>query len=293
MWPGQAAEHFALRRLDPGPVAGAFAENYWSVRWQLTGRPSYRQEVIPHPCVNMTIESGYPGEVRHGYAMPAALVHGVVTRRFCIDLTQTGRVLGVRFRPGGFAALTGGNASELRDQIRPLGHVFGNAADVLAAGVLAEEDDERRVQLIEEFLAERAPSISPAYQLVLSVVADMLQDKSLVRVAQVTRRHGVSPRTLQRLFNRYVGASPKWVLTRNRLHDAAERLEREPGVPVAAVAAAAGYFDQAHFNHEFKALLRITPAQYAAQCAPRCGAGVVRGSDRHGRGGAARTPPVA
>jgi AraC-like DNA-binding protein len=72
---------------------------------------------------------------------------------------------------------------------------------------------------------------------------------------------------LQRLFSHYVGASPKWVLTRYRLHDAAERLERDPGVSVATVATAAGYFDQAHFNHAFKALLGITPAQYAAQCA--------------------------
>jgi hypothetical protein len=62
------------------------------------------------------------------------------------------------------------------------------------------------------------------------------------------------------------GASPKWVLARYQLHDAAARLEREPGVPIAAVVADAGYFDQAHFDHEFKALLGLTPAQYAAQC---------------------------
>ncbi|MGN6796188.1 MAG: AraC family transcriptional regulator [Streptosporangiaceae bacterium] len=36
---------------------------------------------------------------------------------------------------------------------------------------------------------------------------------------------------------------------------------------VATVAAAAGYFDRAHFSHELNALLGITPAQYGAQCA--------------------------
>ena len=266
MRPGQAAQHFALRRFAPGPAVARYVENYWSVRWDLTGQPAYRQELIPHPCVNLSVESGSPGEVRWGFAMPAALLHGLVTRRFTIDLTGIGRVLGVRFRPGGFAALSGHNASALRDQVQPLWQVFGPRADVLASHVLAEEDDEGRVKLTEAFLSERLPGRTPGYELVLAVVTAMLEDRSLIRVGQVTRSHGVSARTLQRLFRRYVGASPKWVLARYRLHDAATRLEREPDVSIAAVAADAGYFDHAHFCHEFKALLGLTPAQYATQC---------------------------
>src|SRR5262249_36595132 len=144
MRPRQGARHFALRRFDPGPPVDRYVENYWAVRWDLTGRPAYRQEIIPHPCVNVTVEAGSPGEVRHGFAMPAVLLHGLPTRRFAVDLTGTGQVLGVRFRPGGFAALTGHGAGALRDRVMPLGQVFGAAADMLANDVLAEEDDERR-----------------------------------------------------------------------------------------------------------------------------------------------------
>lgn len=145
--------------------------------------------------------------------------------------------------------------------------MFGPSADAFAGEVLAEEDDDCRVTLADAFLAGRLPAAAPGYDLVLAVVASMLEDRSLVRVDQVTRLHGVSARTLQRLFRHYVGMSPKWVLTRYRLHDAASRLEREEGVPIGAVAADAGYFDQAHFCHEFKALLGLTPAEYADQCA--------------------------
>src|SRR5262249_40654860 len=52
MRPAQAAGEFALRRFVPGPAVARYVENYWSVRWDLTGRPAYRQELIPHPCVN-------------------------------------------------------------------------------------------------------------------------------------------------------------------------------------------------------------------------------------------------
>ena len=110
----------------------------------------------------------------------------------------------------------------------------------------------------------------PRWTCLAALVAMMLADRSLTRVDRVTRLSGVPARTLQRLFRHYVGAPPKWVLARYRLHDAAERLGNEPGVPVAAVAADAGYFDQAHFCRDFKALLGVTPAQYAAQCRPEC-----------------------
>jgi AraC-like DNA-binding protein len=216
----------------------------------------------------VTVESGSPGEVRHGFAMPAALLHGLPTWCFAVDLTGTGRVLGVRFRPGGFAALTGYSAGALRDRVVPLRQVFGAAADTLASDVLAEEDDERRAGLMDAFLCERLPDVAPGYDLVLALVTEMLEDRSLIRVGQVTRRYGLSERTLQRLFRRYVGASPKWVLARYRLHDAAARLEREPGVPIAAVAAAVGYFDQAHFCRDSRRSLpsrrRNTPPSAAA-----------------------------
>ena len=53
----------------------------------------------------------------------------------------------------------------------------------------------------------------------------MLDDRSLVAVAEVEERHGVSVRTLQRHFTHYVGVGPKWVLARYRMHDAVAELD--------------------------------------------------------------------
>jgi hypothetical protein len=61
--------------------------------------------VLSHPSVNVSVESGT--QPRFGFPMPAVLVHGVVTRRFTVDLAGAGRVSAVKFRPGGFAAFTG------------------------------------------------------------------------------------------------------------------------------------------------------------------------------------------
>ena len=76
-----------------------------------------------------------------------------------------------------------------------------------------------------------------------------------------------SPRSLQRLFREYVGVTPKWVLQRVRLHEAAERMADGDSDCAAALALDLGYFDQAHFIKDFKAIVGRSPSEYAAMCA--------------------------
>jgi AraC-like DNA-binding protein len=85
-------------------------------------------------------------------------------------------------------------------------------------------------------------------------------------VDDITERFGLTARTLQRLFQRYVGVSPKWVLRRYRLHEAAAALAREQHRPWADVAADLGYFDQSHFIRDFTAAIGLTPGAYAQAC---------------------------
>jgi AraC-like DNA-binding protein len=77
---------------------------------------------------------------------------------------------------------------------------------------------------------------------------------------------GRSPRALQRLFREYVGVTPKWVLRRLRLQEAAERMADGTG-DWAALALDLGYFDQAHFINDFRRVVGRSPAEYAAQAA--------------------------
>ena len=55
--------------------------------------------------------------------------------------------------------------------------------------------------------------------------------------------HHVPPRTLQRLFRRYVGVGPKWVLKRLRIHRAAERLTATSPPRWTELALELGYYD--------------------------------------------------
>lgn len=260
--PDELPDHATLARPPASPELDRWVEWYWSVRWDLPGGTTYLSEVIPHPALHLTVESG--GDARHGFRMPAALLHGVVTSRFRFRLSGAGSVFGVKFRPGGFGAFTGLDVGTSLGKVLDLREFFGDAADALRDCVL-EADQAGRPALVDAFLLARRPGPDARYDQLLAVVADMLGDRTLTRVEDVTERHGIPLRTLQRLFRRYVGVGPKWTLQRYRLHDAVTLIDTGAVDDLAELAASLGWYDQAHFTREFTSLVGMPPAKYAAR----------------------------
>lgn len=258
--PDELARHVRLDRLPAGPRVGRWVENHWSLRWDLPDGRGYASRVLTHPTCSLTIELGCrrsglpPGET--------LVVTGVATRRFDVDLSGWGRVVGVRFRPGGLTALTGFPAAAWTDRVVPAvdvlpHHLRATLADPDLAAVPAEW-----AAAAEVALCALATADDPRFDQFLEVVVDMLADRSLVTVAQVAARHGTTPRTLQRMFQHYVGVGPKWVLARYRMHDIVSDLDDGYAGTITDLAYRYGWYDQAHLIREFTALVGVTPGRY-------------------------------
>src|SRR5688572_501818 len=147
--PAIALRHFTIQRPPADPRLDTWLERYWTVRWDLPSGTAYESAVLTHPSVHLTVESGRGP--RHGFAMPEALVHGVVTRRFSALLEGEGRVFGVKFRPGGFGAFTGLDASRLTDRVVSAADVLGAASAGFREEILRAETDEDRVEVADAF----------------------------------------------------------------------------------------------------------------------------------------------
>ena len=113
------------------------------------------------------------------------------------------------------------------------------------------------------------PSVNVSFEAAREEMAAQL-DRAVIgeqehRGDRHSRRAGFQriDRMLQRLFATYVGVSPKWVIQRYRLHEAAEQLASGASISHSALALDLGYTDQAHFVHDFKAVVGTSPAAYA------------------------------
>jgi AraC-like DNA-binding protein len=260
--PDEVEQAAGLRRdLSVSRALAPFVERYWSVSWDRTGQPPFRSEVLSHPAVNLSVEEG--SQPRFGTALPAVLVHGPVTRRAVVDLVGTGRVTAAKFRPGGWVAFAGRQGG--RNSIAPLDPAIGLDPVRLLADLLAEADDDARVAVLDAALAPLAPEPAQAYLDLCALVHAMSEDRSVVRVEQAAALGAMSTRSLQRLFRTYVGISPKAVLARYRLQDAAAAIDAGDVTDLATLAAELGWFDQAHFSRDFRSVVGVTPSAYLAR----------------------------
>ncbi len=232
--PGAIGQKFDFARRWPVADLRGFVERYWLITWDLD--EPYEQATIPYPCVNLVMERGN------------SRVWGVVSGKFTRRLEGRGGVFGVKFRPGAFYPFLRTPISRLTDKSLPFREAFGVEPDTLEEAVFGAQTEETQIALMEDFLRERLPEPDANVELINQIVDCVVADRTIVRMEQIAAIFERTPRSLQRLFSQYAGVSPKWVIKRYRLHEAAERLADGADVDWAQMAQELGYFSAAGLN---------------------------------------------
>lgn len=207
-------------------------------------------ELLSDPCVHVVVERG------------ASRVVGVWTRRWTRELAGLGHVRAVKLLPGGIRGLVGAPAHTLTDRITPLAEVLPIDVARLEAEVMGPDDDHEAFgPLLAVLRALRRPR-DPQIELVAKLARAASSDPTLTSVEALASRGGIGVRSLQRLFRDYVGCSPKQLIRRARLQEAALAIERGEAPSLARLAADLGYTDQAHLTRDFKAAVGKTPRAF-------------------------------
>jgi AraC-like DNA-binding protein len=247
-----APTHYRHARYHPSADLDPYVEHYWSVAWDLRGMAHERAETLPHPSVHLIFETNVGGRVA-----------GVARGKFSRSLEGKGSVFAAKFTPGGFHAFARVPISRLTGTTVRIPDVFGPDGDTLEQAVMNARTDASRIRIVEKFLRTRGPKSDVTAARITSIVYAIAKDRQILKVDDLVNRYRTNARTLQRLFAKYVGVSPKWVIQRYRLHEAAEQLASGTAVDQSALALELGYSDQAHFVRDFRALVGTSPAAYA------------------------------
>jgi len=244
-------EHFELVRFAPSPELSEWVEHHWLVLHDLGDRPPYRQRNLSHPNQHVVIEPG-----------GATGIFGAATGVFEHTIEGTGRVFATKFWPGAFRPFFGRAVSGLTDTHVPLEAAFARTSDELAAEFAALNDPMGMAERMEAMFLAQLPQPDEKAGLARRIVEFAAGHLEVVSVARLAETFEMSVRALQRLFDDYVGVSPKWVIDRYRMLEAVAELNAGAKSGLTELAHRLGYFDQAAFNHAFEKLTGEAPGRF-------------------------------
>jgi AraC-like DNA-binding protein len=249
--PRATAAVFDVARHPCSPELAPFVAYLWSVEWDLPDGERHVQRVLPNPSVHLSFE---PDVARVTGPMRGS-THGY-------ELAGRGRVVGVRFRPGGARPWLSGPVSALTDREMPAAALAALDADAVRARVRDAPDTADAVALVDAVLAPLRPEPDPAVARADELVRLVDAEPGIRRTEDLAARLATTPRSLQRFCAEWIGVGPKDLVRWARLHEAAGRAAAGP-VDWAALAVELGYADQAHLVRDFTRVVGEPPARYA------------------------------
>ena len=258
-----------FRQYVPAEPLAAYVEHFWFYQDLF---PSHRREhVLPDGTfeliINLRDETRHTFDVASGRetSFRESWFSGAQSRYIVIDALPGSSMIGVHFKPGGAAAVLGLPADELRDRVVELDAIWGAAAEELRDQLLSARGPAAKFAVLDRALCARLTTVrcgSMQQRRVFWARDRFMAGADTLRVGDIAAELGVSHKHFIEEFRRYVGLTPKVFCRIRRFQDVLSRVTRDTSVNWAGVACACGYFDQAHFVHDFRAFSGLTPTRY-------------------------------
>jgi AraC-like DNA-binding protein len=256
-----------LQRVPLSPLDGFIATLWYC---ENEPRPFALERVLPNGAAQLIVNlkedqtRSYHPETGATERASGSILSGISTRFEIIDTAEQECVAGVVFRPGGTAPFFEMPAHLLRDSGVPLECAWDRArVSRLREQLLAAPSAAQKLDALERAMLEawKAPVLDAA---VGFAVHQFDSRPDTAQLAAVAERMGLSSKRLVERFKAVVGVAPKRYCRLRRFQRALQCAESGRCVDWTRIAADCGYFDQAHFIHDFRGFAGITPTGYDA-----------------------------
>ncbi len=237
--------HEGYREIAPCAALSPFVRCFWSEKYAAAREIL----VIPDTCMDIIFEISEIGGDGFFCALDDSSFY---------SKNSGAELFGIRFYAWTARLFSRRDFSKSGSRRFELGEFF-DGAEELSRAVQCAGTFEERAAAAEKWLAERLCDISPNNDLLNAV--DLIIEKSgSVSVSELCMHTAVSARTLERLFMRDIGASPKAFSSLVRYQLLWQDMLR-PGFDVLDAVEKYGYSDQPHLLNDFKRRHLMNPKQ--------------------------------
>jgi AraC-like DNA-binding protein len=225
------------------------------------------QPVVPDGCAEIVLNLADPfrrfRDRGAWEAQPRSMVVGQITEAVVIAPSGGVDLVGIRLQPWGAFSVLPVPATELRDVLLPLDSLAADMARDLPDELREEWTPATRAARVFGYVARHSRRVPPGPRSrARAIVAEATRRPEETSVRHLAARLGLGVRQVERELDRHVGLRPKMLLRIARFQRALSVARGDETLRWSAVAARAGYYDQAHLTHEFRRFAACTPSEF-------------------------------
>jgi AraC-like DNA-binding protein len=188
---------------------------------------------------------------------------GVRTEPITIPSGNGAVMMVIAFKKGLAAPFFPFPMEEISDCVVDADLVWGEDFGYLRERMLETKDIDLRFSMVEDFLmAKFGPSLE-LNPCVAFAVNEMMQRPDRLSIAKMNEKIGYSQKHFAEIFRKQVGVTPKSYLKIMRFQKAVKTIDAASAIDWREIALTCGFYDQAHFIHDFKHFSGFTPEHYA------------------------------
>lgn len=169
----------------------------------------------------------------------------------------------ISFKKGKAAPFFPFPMNEIADSVVDADLVWGADFADLRETLLATADINARFTRVEDFLIRKFHARLELNPCVAFAIEAMTERPDAISISRMNASIGYSQKHFTDMFRKQVGVTPKAYLKIMRFQKAVRAIDAASATDWAAISQDCGFYDQAHFIHDFKRFSGFTPAKYA------------------------------
>jgi AraC-like DNA-binding protein len=248
----------------PSPALRGHATAYAGFA-ERTARPVRREEL---PFGGVAVILALDGTWRIDGMEFASFAGGLIDAPVVSEHAGVAELVQIDLTPPGARALLGVPGRELAGAVVALEDLLGPAAGRLVEQLRATHGWTARFALVDRFLVRRLAAARQASPDVVRAWSRLQESGGTLPVGELARELGCSTRHLARRFGEDVGMTPKAYARLLRFERVVTRM-RTGERDLSRLAIGCGYYDQAHFNRDFRSYTGTTPTALIADVEQR------------------------
>lgn len=251
--------------IEPIGILKKYIKNYYVIETDNYVDFLPKERVFPIGNATLVFHYGSPSKFKtknqSEYIESNLVICGQQTNYYDLSLAgKTGMIL-IVFKPHGVNSFINFPAIELLNKNLSLSDLVKNEAIELEDKLFNSANNKQRIIHLENFLVRRLIQ-NRDFERVEHAVKMIENSKGKIKTQDIAQEVCLGIKQFERIFSNHVGINPKKFLSIIRIQNVLQMKREFKELNMYQLAFANGYYDQSHFNHDFKNFTELSPRTF-------------------------------